>query len=231
RSLKALASIRDGTSDDVPEVLASVLPKLVPSDLTEGIDLTLDVPEVLASVLPNVGTYDCLIRVDECTTVNFRLEHFGQWLGQTEAIRIVSLSTRVVTVIPRGAGLRPTSTSHSSVISRIAREMERILVSLLTRVDSSDRSLKALASIRDGTSDDVPEVLASVLPKLVPSDLTEGIDLTLDESEEDVRPDRQETEEIQRGLESESKISEILPNRKEVLYDFLVVVHLPEATS
>ncbi|RWW84426.1 hypothetical protein BHE74_00006956 [Ensete ventricosum] len=44
-----------------------------------------------------VGIYDCLIRVDECPTVNCRLQHFGQWLGQTEAIRIVRSSTWVMT--------------------------------------------------------------------------------------------------------------------------------------
>ncbi|RWV83206.1 hypothetical protein GW17_00055220 [Ensete ventricosum] len=49
------------------------------------------------SHIENVGIYDCLIRVDECPTVNCRLQHFGQWLGQTEAIRIVRSSTWVMT--------------------------------------------------------------------------------------------------------------------------------------
>ncbi|RRT76973.1 hypothetical protein B296_00022578 [Ensete ventricosum] len=63
----------------------------------------------------------------------------------------------------------------------------------------TSRSLKDLASIGDGIpDDDDPEVLALGLPNLVPLDLAEGTDLSLDEAEEDIRPNRP-TEETKRS--------------------------------
>ncbi|RZR75259.1 hypothetical protein BHM03_00052930 [Ensete ventricosum] len=70
----------------------------------------------------------------------------------------------------------------------------------------TSRSFSDLASTEEGIpEDDDPETLASGTSDCVPSELAEGTTLTLDEPEEDIRPDQGDEGSERRTGKAETK--------------------------
>ncbi|RWW82691.1 hypothetical protein BHE74_00008835 [Ensete ventricosum] len=107
--------------------------------------------------------------------------------------------------------MKPALTNQSSVISRTAREEERIPFNLPTRIESSSDKYEGTLLIEragQSTPEDVPEELALGFSGLFPVDLAEGMDLTLEQEFEEVIPTYLQRGPIEGARQSEDRSGE-----------------------